>query len=185
MTEPNGKKLGFGYYVIGGLSFIPLIGVVFGIISIVIGLGRRKSGGTVLAILGAVGIGVTILLYGSLFYFGFVKRGGVYDDLRAQLSQTMLNSLVPSVEFYKLQYGEYPDTLERLQDSLKDSATFSGIYDPSITTKPPQLFYYKLAGPDSYYLRGVGPDGIAFTADDIVPTIDIPAGSRIGLLLNK
>ncbi len=184
MTDTDAKKPGFGHYVVGGLSFIPLVGVVFGIAAIVIGLGRRESGGKVLAALGAAGIGVTVLLYGSLFYFGFIKRGGIYDDLRAQLAQTTINTLVPSIEFYKLQYGRYPATLEQLRNSWEDGATFSGIYDPSVSGKP-QPFYYRSAGPDSYYLRGVGPDGVAFTDDDIVPTVNIPAGSNIGLLIEK
>jgi hypothetical protein len=76
------KTLGCFPFVIGGLSFIPLLGVLFGLIAIVWGLSAWRGGGKKLALVGAAGIGFTILVYGALFYFGFAQRGGVYDDLR-------------------------------------------------------------------------------------------------------
>ncbi len=83
-----------------------------------------------MAAIGAGGIAFTVLLYGSLFYFGFKQRGGVYDDLRAQVTQNTLNSLVPSVEFYKVQYGTYPASLNELQKSLPKGG-FITVFDPS------------------------------------------------------
>src|SRR5215469_1981759 len=77
------EKLGAGAYVLAGMSFIPLIGVVFGLIAIGRGIFTGRKGGKLLALIGAGGICFTIILYGSLFYFGFVQRGGIYDVLRA------------------------------------------------------------------------------------------------------
>ncbi|MGO9446630.1 MAG: hypothetical protein ACLPXB_17930, partial [Thiobacillaceae bacterium] len=114
----NSEKLGTFPFVIGGMSFVPLVGVLFGIIAIVWGLVTKKLGGKRLAAIGAGGIGFTIVIYGALFYFGFAQRGGVYDDLRTKLAQTTINSLVQSIEFYKLQHGRYPESLKALQDSL-------------------------------------------------------------------
>src|SRR5947209_6723444 len=101
---PAGKqdKLGAAPYVIAGLSFIPLIGVIFGLIAIGWGVATRKAGRRNLVLLGSGGITFTLVLYGGLFYFGFVQRGGVYDHLRVQLAQSQLNALVPAVEFCKL-----------------------------------------------------------------------------------
>src|SRR5471030_1682346 len=111
------KSLGRFPFVVGGLSFIPMLGVLFGLVAIVWGLIARKRGGAKLALVGAAGIGFSIVLYGGLFYFGFVQRGGIYDDLRARMAQNNLNALVQSVEFYKLNHGEYPDSLQILQSS--------------------------------------------------------------------
>jgi hypothetical protein len=72
-----------GYYAFGCASFVPLLGIFVGVTAIVIGLTSRKKGGKVLALLGAGGIAFSVILYGSLFYFGFAQRGGVYDGLRA------------------------------------------------------------------------------------------------------
>src|SRR5258708_37356009 len=66
-------------YVLGGMSFIPLLGVPLGLIAIVIGLIKKTKGP---ALLGLGGIVFSMLLYGSLFYFGFVAKTGPYAELR-------------------------------------------------------------------------------------------------------
>ena len=185
-SNPDPEKLGTGAYVIGGMSFIPLIGVVFGIAAIAIGLSTGKPGGKRLAAIGAAGIACTIVLYGSLFYFGFVQRGGIYDHLRDELAQTEINSLVQSIEFYKVQNGKYPDSLEALRQSLpKDS--FVQVFDPSDMRMSgrSRYFFYQRVGDDHYYLRGVGADGTPFTADDVVPQIPVTQGSKLGLLIER
>jgi hypothetical protein len=172
----------------GGLSFIPLLGVLFGIITIVLGLVSPKRGGKLVAAIGAGGICFTVILYGALFYFGFVQRGGVYDDLRAQMAQANLNTLVPSIEFYKIQHGQYPESLAVLQQSLpKNGATYVTVFDPTDVHigRQPRYFYYERVGQDHYFLRGVGPDGQPFTADDIVPQVSSTPGSKVGLLLER
>lgn len=173
-------------FVIGGLSFIPLLGIPFGIAALIWGIGTKKAGGKKLALLGGTGILVTFILYGSLFYFGFAKRGGVYDELRSQLAQSNLNSLVQAVEFYNVEHGSYPESLKALQDSLpKNSMIF--INDPTDVTfrGKPRDFYYERVGAEHYYLRGVGPDGVPFTSDDILPEVQRAAGSKLGLLIER
>src|SRR5208283_1587576 len=81
MTEEEKHKLVGFPYVIGGLSFIPVIGVLFGIIAIIWGLVTKKLGGKKLALIGTAGIAFTVVLYSGLFYFGVMQRGGVYDEL--------------------------------------------------------------------------------------------------------
>jgi hypothetical protein len=178
------ESVGASAYVVGGLAFIPLIGVLFGIAAIAWGLATDKRGRKLLIGLGASGIGFTVVLYGSLFYFAFGQRGGMYDDLRAGMTQSSLNSLVPMVEFYKIQNGRYPESLDELQKSLPKES-FISVYDPSIAAfgARPQQFYYERTDSDHYYLRAVGPDGKPFTDDDIVPQIGMSSGSKIGLLI--
>lgn len=178
------QKLGTLPFVVGGMSFIPLLGVLFGLIAIVWGLVTKKSGGKRLAAIGAGGIGFTIVLYGALFYFGFAQRGGVYDDLRAKLAQSTINSLVPSIELYKTQNGKFPESLKILQESLPKDG-FVTVFDPSVVAigGEPRHFFYERVGEDHYYLRGLGPDGKPFTGDDIVPQITMQPGSKIGLLI--
>lgn len=180
------EKLGRFPYVLGGMSFIPLIGIIFGIIAIIWGLVTKKHGGLRLAAIGATGIGFTIILYGGLYYFAFMQRGGIYDDLRTKLAQSEINSLVQSIEFYKVQHGSYPKSLKVLQESLsKDSYASVFAFDPT-NVKPggkPRYFFYKRVGRNHYYLRGLGPDGQPFTPDDIVPQISPRPGGKVGLLL--
>ena len=180
------ESLGAGLFVIGGLSFIPLVGVPFGIAAIIIGLTSKKLGGMKLALLGTIGIALTVVLYGSLFYFGFVQRGGIYDDLRAQMAQGSLNGVAQAVEFYKLQNGSYPESLKVLQDSLPKGSTVF-VFDPTDMKYggDSRYFYYERVGTDHYYLRGVGPDGVPFTKDDILPQIQLTPGSKVGLLIER
>ena len=170
----------------GGLSFIPLIGVVFGIAAVVWGLVSRKKGAKTLALVGAGGIAFTVVLYGGLFYFGFVQRGGIYDNLRAQMAQHQLNQLVQSIEFYKVTHGEYPASLSGLQEALgKAKAMPVFVYDPMDVKSElsPRYFHYERLGTDRYYLRGIGLDGQPFTPDDLVPQVDEALAGKIGLLI--
>jgi len=176
------EKLGVFPYVIAGLSFIPLIGVIFGIVAIVWGMVTTKLGGRTLAFLGAGGILFTIIIYSALFYFGFQQRGGLYDDLRQTMAKSNLLQVVQSIEFYKLQNGNYPDSLETLKESLPENSMvfIFDVTDMNSTGKP-RYYHYKLIDASSYYLLGVGIDGKPFTADDIVPKLEVNEGSNIGL----
>jgi hypothetical protein len=182
MSETT-QRLGAFPFIVGGLSFIPGIGILFGIAAVIWGLVSKKEGGRTLALTGAGGIVFSCLIYIGLFYFGFVQRGSIYDVLRAQLARTTLNSCVPAIELYKVQHGNYPESLEELRASLPKES-FAVVYDPTIVKlgEPQSYFFYQRVGTDHYYLRSVGPDGAPFTADDIVPQIDNTNG-KLGLLL--
>jgi hypothetical protein len=185
MAETN-EKLSGSAFVIAGLSFIPLLGIPFGIAALIWGIRTKKVGGKRLALIGGAGVLVTFILYGGLFYFGFVKRGGIYDELRTRSAQINLNTLVEAVEFYRVQHGSYPASLDALQASLpKISMVF--INDPTDVRfgSEPRHFYYQTVGTNHYYLRGVGSDGVPFTPDDILPEVELTPGSKLGLLIDR
>jgi hypothetical protein len=181
---PERKEIGWGAYVCGGLAFIPCLGVPFGVAAIVLGI-LRKARAPI--ILGALGIAFTVILYGSLFYFGMIQRGGIYDQLRGKLAVTMLDSTVKEIEYYKVQHGYYPKSLDDLADQEKDS--FASSVDPTAIQrggKADEKFFYQLDPSGKfYYLRSVGPDGIPFTADDILPSLPLSETQNTGLRLEK
>jgi hypothetical protein len=180
------EKLGTFPYVISGVSFVPLIGIIFGIIAIVWGLVTKKLGGKKLAIIGACGIGFSVILYSSLFYFGFVQRGGVYDDLRSQLSKNTITSLVQAIEFYKTQNGNYPNSLETLSKSLPENSMVF-VHDSTHVQMggEPRYYHYELNDQSHYYLLGVGADEKPYTSDDILPNIEIKPNSNIGFIVHE
>lgn len=164
--QENAKEAGCLGYVIGGMSFIPLIGVLFGIIAIIWGFAIKH---TKLKIVGACGIAFTVLLYSALGYFGFVQEGGVYDELRGELTKTQLTSAVQAIEFYKVQNGHYPESLEILQKSLPENSMVF-LHDATQVNTDGKLYYYKLIDESSYHIRSYGRDGLINTADDILPS---------------
>lgn len=185
MSE-NEKRLGALPFVIGGLSYVPLIGVLFGVVALAWGIFTKRAGGKKLALIGAGGILFTIFLYGGLYYLGFIKRGGTFDKLRAGLAQSQLNALVPQIELYKFQHGHYPASLEKLRDSIPKESLIS-INDPAcvVLGGRPKPFYYEKVGEGHYYLRSLGPDCKPFTADDILPQIDPNSADKLGLLFER
>ncbi len=167
------KELGAFPYVIAWLSFIPGIGVIFGVISIIWGiLVTRKKGGPVLALIGIGGILFSFLLYGVLIHYVIVKRTGTFADLRSKLTVTTADEAVQAIELYKVKTGKYPETLNELAGSLP-AGWERIIYDPSNTAigNAPKMFYYQLINTKQYYLFSAGNDGVPFTKDDISPSI--------------
>lgn len=157
--------------ILGLLSFIPLFGVLLGILAIIfcfISLHEIKKtirSGKRLAIaglvLGVLGILFTVVIYGSLFYFGFVSKTGPFIDLKNQVSKQILTQDAGALELYKNKFGKYPASLEEVQ-----KAGFQ-IYPTDHYLKP---FYYKVSTDGKIYeLRSLGADGIYGTLDDILP----------------
>jgi len=112
---------------------------------------------------------VITLLFSALFYFGFVQRGGVYDDLRIQLAQSQLNQLVPYIELYSAQQGQYPEHLEQVAELIPANIPvfINDASSPPLGT--PRNYHYEKLPDDKYVLRSVGADGVPFTDDDIAP----------------
>lgn len=164
-------------YIIAGLSFIPLCGVLFGIIAIGWGLFNIDHGGKKVLAIGAAGILLTFVLYGALYYIGGVERGGIADEARTLSAKRQLLDLVKSIEYFKLQNGHYPGSLEEMQiQSI--SPVF--IHDP-LDTHGSRLFHYELdSSGEFYYLLSVGIDGQIHTNDDILPDISQEEQKNLG-----
>jgi len=161
------KKAPTGLIILGGLSFIPFIGILFGAISILISLtdfGRFR----IMFILGLSGIIFSIIIYSAIYYFGFIKRGGTYDELRVEMNQILLKEIDNDIVKYKSKYGFYPNDLKSL---LKENGNLN-LKDPIINViknyKGDSLFYYKTT-PSEFMLFSIGFDGKPFTKDDIYP----------------
>ncbi|MBI2632750.1 DUF4190 domain-containing protein [Candidatus Pacearchaeota archaeon] len=170
-TKQHTAGLAITSLVLGLVAFIPLVGVLLGVLAIIFGIlalrqiKKEKLGGRGLSIagivLGVAGILFTILLYGSLFYFGFVSETGPFSELKINASQQILTQDAGALELYKQKYGYYPLTLEE--------ATNAGytIFGSDHFLKP---FYYKVSSDgQSYELKSAGPDKEFGTSDDIFP----------------
>ena len=184
MSQTQTKDIKAGHYVVAGIGFIPLIGVPFALFCVIFGLFKWKKGGETITIIGLLGIALTGMLNGNLYYQGFVVRGGTFDKLRTEFANNSITDLVKEIEYYKNINGEYPKELSTLKE--KSSNKMLTIYDPTFVGERLQTFYYKLSDDNKkYYLLGQGPDQIPFTQDDIVPQIASNEMSKTGLIVKK
>jgi hypothetical protein len=91
-----------------------------------------------------------------------------------------MDQLVKNIEFYKKEYGVYPDSLEQLTKDqqflfINDSVQS---YNKS---KYGDKYIYKKAGA-KYILFSMGVDGIPFTKDDIFPSAKYFDSTLTGLV---
>lgn len=152
-------------YLLGLLGLIPLVGFFVGLGLLLYGTIKYKD--RKLIIIGISCMLFTVIVYSSLFYFGFKSEAGKKGW--AQLAQMQLTSLVKNVEYFKIENGHYPDSLQQLvsQDELVS------ISDPlrRIEQNKNSNYNYKNIG-RKYLLYSSGIDGVANTKDDIYPKVD-------------
>jgi len=147
--------------LLGLLGLIPLVGAFVGLALILYSIFRYKD--KLLFLIGLAGIVFSIFIYSSLF--ALTKTSTVKTAL-AQFSQQSLNSLSRNLEFYKIEHGHYPDSLEELQKDVM----FAPISDPVAKFGAHMAFHYENRG-DKYLLFSAGKDGIENTIDDLYPDI--------------
>lgn len=160
-TGPNSGKHLYGR---GWLGLIPLIGAFVGLGLISLGLFKYRD--RKLVRIGILATSFTIIVYGSLFIYMNS------DSARRQWSTAIpeqLSSLVKEIEFYKLQNGQYPDSLEQLLKNNK----LVWIDDPlsARTFGDKKKYNYQKAN-NHYILFSSGIDMIKNTSDDIFPSVD-------------
>jgi len=162
-------------YLLGLLCLIPLVGAFVGLGLLLYGIIEYKD--KWLSLIGAFGIVFTIAVYGSLFYFQ--GHSSMIKEMDIEFSQRNLNNLVKNIEFYKLQYGEYPDSLQQLTKDNDHVVIIDFIQ--GIKGRKNDSYNYKKTG-NKYILFSSGEDGIPYTKDDFFPKIIIKDSSKIGLI---
>ena len=162
-------------YLLGLLGLIPLVGFFVGAALVLYGVFKYKD--RKLIIIGSACILFTVLVYSSLYYFGFKSEIG--KKAWERHSKHLLNTLIKHVEYYKLENGTYPVSLTQLTSKNE----FVSIVDPtqSINNRKTNYFNYKNLG-QKYLLFSSGLDGIPNTNDDIYP--DVNVNSKIGWIKN-
>lgn len=178
------------------LLLVPLVGLIWFIVLMCL---RSTSGenrfgqeplkllvGKTLVRIGVYGVVGVISLCILFIHFGFLRRGGVYDNLRTQLGVNVITSLVSEIELYNTQNGKYPETLEAFHKSLPDTGNTVFVFDPTrVAMGKQRYFHYELVDKSHYYLLGVGADEKPYTSDDVLPDIELKKNSKIGLLIHE
>jgi hypothetical protein len=165
-------------YLLGLLCLVPLVGAFVGLGLLLYGLIKYKD--KWLSIIGAAGILWSIVVYSTLFYAA--THASVFKKGFEDISQMQLNSLVKNIEFYKLEHGQYPDSLKQLLDDDKLAPINDAAQGMNI--KGNSYYNYEKIG-NKYLLFSSGQDGIPNTKDDLFPQITITDSSKIGLINHR
>ena len=142
-------------WIFGGLSFIPLAGVLFGLIAIVIGLTKKSKG---VVFLGLGGILVTVAIFGGFYYLSSLPKTGV-----VKIAVKFINEDADIISLYKQQNGKLPAKLSDLGNVSPENGFFP--VDPWGTE-----IFYSTKGTNQFELRSAGPDKVFNTEDDIAKT---------------
>lgn len=165
----NNIKDGSHLYRFGLLGFIPNFGVIAGIILLFKGIFTYQNKKL-------VAIGIADILFTFIFWFSITHTMGYKksntDSLKI-MADSELNSLVKDIEFYKMQHGNYPDSIEQATEGNK----VAFIKDPflsfsmkkAVKNEDVSFHYQKIR--DKYTLFSVGVDKTPNTPDDIFPTV--------------
>lgn len=161
-------------YILGIICLIPLIGAFAGVLFIILGVSKYKD--KWFTLIGVFGIVFTISVYSWLTYMDShsltVKNGFISID------EMELNNLVINIEYYKVQHGEYPDSLQQLTDGNNTILIYDPIQGRNNRTNTP--FFYKRDS-TKYELFSCGEDGKPHTKDDIFPQVTKSQVKNIGL----
>ncbi len=166
-------------YYWGLLGLVPMVGFFAGIVLILRGIFDFKDKWMVF--IGVGGISFTVLVYSCLV--NVTGSSPLFRQNYIMITNSQMNTLVKGIEFYKIQNGVYPDSLQQV---TKQEA-FTSIYDPFLFNTGKQkagIFHYQNLG-NKYTLFSVGPDGLPNTADDIYPNLKINDTSKCGLVINR
>ena len=186
METINKTKHGAGAFVLAGISFIPLIGVITGLICIINALVSRKANSKLLGGLGFTGIMVSVILYGVVLPNLFNNEN--FSKQFEPHAISAMTSLVRHIEYYKLQNNRYPSSMEELRSNLKEGEmvfSFDVSGPISMGQKQRDFYYEVINNGTSYLLFGVGVDATPFTEDDIYPLIDTNKDKNIGWVMKK
>ena len=163
------------------VCLIPLIGAFVGLILICLGIFDYKDRKVIR--IGALGIAVSVIVYGSLFYFLFHR--GIFDDSRIKIAKEELKQLIIGIDFYKYRTGKYPDSLEQLEGKGYNYLIADPIQVINNDLEESTDFYYQQVD-SGYYLFSSGLDGIPFTNDDILPELGKDSGIvKSGLMIEQ
>ncbi|KAB2807052.1 hypothetical protein [Phaeocystidibacter luteus] len=149
------------------MGLLPSIGLITGGVLLPRGV-KRKS---ILLIL----LAILNLFLGAISLFGLVNTFQNSDEVEKRsfqmFSQQRMDGLVQNIEYYKLINDHYPDSLSQLYFSEPRVNEIDPIM-VNIGVEPPE-YNYILNDDNTYYLFSSGYDGVPFTSDDVLPSIEV------------
>jgi hypothetical protein len=179
MGKPKIKRISRPvYFIIGFVCATPILGGIAGAVFLIAGLTVYKN--KALAIIGAAGVLITCTI---ILYINYNEtHRGPYDEGRVLAAERWMGDIIREIELYKLNNDKYPDSLSDVKRFYHNLI----IIDPVQQVHPElhdHTFFYKRLN-NGYVLFSRGFDGVPFTKDDILPSMDGINPKKIGLVLD-
>ena len=166
-------------YYWGFLGLIPLVGGITGIILLFRGIFQYKDAKLVL--IGTGCILLTVGVYSYMFYDSeYGKSTGKSFEHVAQME---LNNCMKDVEFFKMQHGVYPNSLEQIKANNQLLTIDDPLQTRKFGNKITKFNYHRVGG--NYYLFSSGLDGIPNTSDDLYPALIDSDNNKFGLIRHR
>ena len=182
-SEPPGApaKSSVPLYVLAGMSFIPILGILLGAIGLTWGLLSSRPKAIRAGIIAGGGAMLNVVVLMALaFYLARGDGGDIFDQAVQVATQQDLLKLVNEIEAYREANDAYPPSLTALQRRPALLRTIN-IYDQAAGVLTPRVYSYDLARDgNSYDLYSIGVDGEAGTPDDIRPVLPDSLAARAG-----
>ncbi len=187
--SPSHNRISRLVYIPALCSFLPIIGIPFGISAILWGFSDWKIGGRKVVTISFLGLLSTFFL-GCLIYSTVIRAisSPAMTATKTSYTKISLAFIIRYIEYYKLGHGYYPNTLDDLKEkdiTFNEPAFIdlftSPLLSPTGGPSEQQYFYEVHDDGNSYELFSVGPDKIPHTQDDIYPVVLDDYRSILGL----
>ena len=129
------------------------------------------------------GIALTVVILLGVGYYllqNLSPFAGFDESLKESIAVSQLDDILEKVEVFKLVNDRYPNNLEELRNSTKQTSMY---IDPA-SKKPDcafEYYYRHNKAARNYMLLSVGKDKILFSEDDIWPTFARKESVKLGI----
>ena len=170
-VPPPASKSAWPLFFVAALSFIPVVGIVFGGAGATWGLVSSRRRALVAALTAMTG---ALLNFGGMMLVGMHNSGKTDTTIDVRFTQREMLRVVAAIDDYHVKQHSYPSSLRLLQQRSMLSGKVVPTADMSARGFHfiPREYQYVVA-PDgeSYDLVATGPDRVIGTADDIRPVL--------------
>ncbi len=149
-------------YVFAGLTFIPLLGIIFGGAAIIIAIIRRSMGTIILSIFGFIVNFVLLVFILTSTYMALNSKTPlqVIEKSAYQKTYKDLDLIQEELYHFKNKFGLFPTHLSELEQTNET-------FDLPSADGWQSSYAYTSFHNGTFYLRSSGPDGNFSTYDDI------------------
>ncbi|MBP7496906.1 MAG: hypothetical protein KA792_04505, partial [Bacteroidales bacterium] len=170
-TQPSEiNQISSFFYISSIATLIPFIGVLAGTLLLLYAILRYKNKTSIIIGCSGLIISLIISIYAYKTIYSKEKVDLAEKQMQIYMDKMLLKRLIKEIELYKIQKGEYPYKLENVSEQDPNIVIEDFIFSQLPKKRKKVQFYYQKSD-SCYILFSKGFDTIAFTGDDIYPSL--------------